>query len=146
MATASATRSVKEHAHVERKRQAKTVSDAPLGKYGLSIVLTILFLIAMALQTWMGWRHFASEAIEHGQAPAWFGDDGYIWSWGLSTFENWQSEFLQLLTFVVLTSFLIHKGSHESKDTDEEMQAQLDRMEQQLQRLTRAQEDAEARS
>ena len=33
--------------------------------------------------------------------------------------ENWQSEFLQLLTFVVLTTFLIHRGSHESRDSNE---------------------------
>jgi hypothetical protein len=36
--------------------------------------------------------------------------------------ENWQSEFLQLLTFVVLTTFLIHRNSHESRDSDDEMQ------------------------
>lgn len=51
--------------------------------------------------------------------------------------ENWQSEFLQLLTFVVLTSFLIHRGSHESRDTDDEMKAQLDRMEARLERIDR---------
>ena len=46
--------------------------------------------------------------------------------------ENWQSEFLQLLTFVVLTSFLVHKGSHESKDGDEEIRATLERIERKL--------------
>jgi hypothetical protein len=48
------------------------------------------------------------------------------------TFENWQSELLQLLTFVALTTYLVHRGSHESKDTDERMQSQLDRIEQRL--------------
>lgn len=38
-----------------------------------------------------------------------------------STLENWQSEFLQLLTFVVLTTFLIHRHSHESRDSQDEM-------------------------
>ena len=51
------------------------------------------------------------------------------------TLENWQSEFLQLLTFVVLTTYLYHKGSHESKDSDEEMQAALARIEQKLKSL-----------
>jgi hypothetical protein len=105
--------------------------------YNLSIVLGCLFLFSMIMQTWMGWRQFAAEQREHGQIAEWFGEGGYIWSWGLSTFENWQSEFLQLLTFVVLTAVLIHKGSHESKDTDEEMQAQLTRIEQKLDGLAK---------
>lgn len=41
------------------------------------------------------------------------------------TFENWQSEFLQLFAMVVFTSFLIHKGSHESGDNDDEVNKRL---------------------
>jgi hypothetical protein len=63
---------------------------------------------------------------------------GYIWRWAAATFENWQSEFLQLLTFVVLTAYLIHKGSHESKDTDDEMMAILKRIERRLHTLESA--------
>jgi hypothetical protein len=103
--------------------------------YNLSIVLAMLFLVSWALQTWLGWGEFAAEQQAHGESPGVFGPSGYIWSWGRSTFENWQSEFLQLLTFVVLTTYLVHKGSHESKDTDDKMQAQLDRIEQRLGRI-----------
>jgi hypothetical protein len=106
--------------------------------YSLSIVLAILFLVSWAIQTWTGWQHFAAEQQAHGELAQVFGEGGYIWRWGEATFENWQSEFLQLLTFVVLTSFLIHKGSHESKDSDEEMQAALRRIEQRLERLDAA--------
>jgi hypothetical protein len=42
------------------------------------------------------------------------------------TFENNQSEFLQLLSFVVLTSVLVHRGSAESKDGDERMERKID--------------------
>ena len=108
--------------------------------YGLSLVLLGLFMVSWVLQTWMGWRHFAAEAREHGSIASVFGDDGYVWSWGVSTFENWQSEFLQLLTFVVLTASLIHKGSHESKDSDEAVQQQLERIERRLERLSAARE------
>lgn len=100
--------------------------------YNLSIVLFGLFVLSLGLQTWMGWRNFASEQHQHGAIAHWFGSDGYIWAWGLATFQNWQSEFLQLLTFVVLTAYLVHRGSHESKDGDERMQAQLDRIEHKL--------------
>src|SRR5205085_531966 len=37
-----------------------------------------------------------------------------------ATFENWESEFLQMALFVVLTIFLRQKGSSESKAMDEE--------------------------
>ena len=45
------------------------------------------------------------------------------------TFENWQSEFLQVFVFVVLTTFLVHRKSHESPDTDYHTQAALRRIE-----------------
>lgn len=104
--------------------------------YNLSIVLLVFFLTCWALQTWTGWREFEAEQRSHGQEAQVFGDDGYLWTWGEATFENWQSEFLQLFSMVVLTSFLIHKGSAESRDSQDEMQQKLDRIEQQLQELT----------
>ena len=104
----------------------------PLGKYGLAWVLLALFLVSWAMQTWTGWREFRSEQQEHGQTARVFGDSGYVWNWSRATFENWQSEFLQVLAFVTLTSFLIFKGSPESRDGDDEMQAKLDRIERQL--------------
>jgi len=103
--------------------------------YSLSLVLAALFLGAWVLQTVLGWYEFKAEQAGHGQAAHWVGAEGYIWNWGRATFENWQSEFLQLLTFVVLTSFLIHTGSHESKDSDERLQAAVDRIERRLDAL-----------
>ena len=103
--------------------------------YNLSDVLAVLFLVSWVVQTWTGWVHFQAEETAHGQIPQFFGASGYVWEWAAATFENWQSEFLQLLTFVVLTVFLIHRGSHESKDTDDEVMAILKRMEQRLQAL-----------
>ena len=51
---------------------------------------------------------------------------------GQSTLENWQSEFLQLFSFVVLAALYIHKGSAESKDGDEKLEASLRRIEEHL--------------
>ena len=103
--------------------------------YSLSVVLFGLFIASWIGQTVAGWAEFSSEQQQHGQVAQVFGPDGYVWHWAKATLENWQSEFLQLLTFVVLTASLIHKGSHESKDSDERMQASLDRIEQRLRRL-----------
>lgn len=112
-----------------------------LRDYGLSIVLGALFLVSLAIQTWTGWTNFAAEQQSHGEAAEWFGPSGYVWHWGEAVFENWQSEFLQLLTFVVLTAYLIHRGSHESKDSQDRferrVEARFDALERQLDRLGR---------
>lgn len=98
----------------------------PLGKYGLAIVLAALFLASWVVQTWTGWHHFEADQLAHGETARWTGPDGYWWDWGEATFENWQSEFLQLLTFVVLARYLIFKGSPQSRDGDDDMQETLD--------------------
>ena len=51
---------------------------------------------------------------------------------GPANVENWQSEFLQVFTFIVLTAFLVHRKSHESPDTDYDTEAALRRIEAQL--------------
>lgn len=99
--------------------------------YNLSIVLTILFVASLLAQAVFQWTHVLSEAEMHGQQVT-FND--FLPQFLSSMFENWQSEFLQLLTFVILTSFLVHKGSHESKDSDEKMERQLDRIEKLLEK------------
>ena len=40
---------------------------------------------------------------------------GHFWE---AIFENWESEFLQMAAYIVLTVFLIQKGSSESKDPE----------------------------
>jgi hypothetical protein len=112
--------------------QQKLRPKRPLGNYGLSLVLAMLFIGSWIGQAITQWKHFESDQQEHGQ-PAEARD--FFWTFSASTLENWQSEFLQLLSFVVLTSFLYHRGSAESKDGDEEMQAALERIEERLARL-----------
>jgi hypothetical protein len=103
-----------------------------LRDYSLSIVLAALFFISWVLQATTGWVDFAAQQQSHGESAELFGESGYIWEFFAATFENWQSEFLQLFTMVVLTAFLIHKGSTESKDGDEEMKMMLNRIEERI--------------
>jgi hypothetical protein len=93
--------------------------------YGLSLTLAIFFIVSWLVQSVAGWVDYASEQQAHEQAAQLFGQDGYMWRWLESTFENWQSEFLQLFTFVVLTTFLIHRKSPESRDDQEKMANQI---------------------
>jgi hypothetical protein len=103
--------------------------------YGLSLALAALFMASWALQTWSGWIDFVARRREAGQVAVMFGPDGYLWPWAQATFENWQSEFLQVFVFIVLTAFLVHRHSHESPDTDYETEAALRRIEARLAEL-----------
>jgi hypothetical protein len=105
--------------------------------YGLSITLVVLFLAAWALQTWAGWVQFVAEQAAYGETAEAFGDSGYVWQWAEATFENWQSEFLQVFVFIVLTTFLVHRRSHESPDTDYQTEASLRRIEAKVETLQR---------
>ncbi len=100
--------------------------------YGLAVVLALLFIVSWLIQSLTGWVEFVADQQSHGEVAQLFGDSGYFWRWMQATFENWQSEFLQLFTMVVLTAFLIHKGSSESKDSDDEMMLQLSAIRDQL--------------
>jgi DNA-binding transcriptional regulator GbsR (MarR family) len=100
--------------------------------HALSLVLAGLFIGSWLLQSVSGWVEFVSEQQSHGEAAQLFGASGYFWSWMQSTFENWQSEFLQLFAMVVLTAFLVHKASHESRDGQEEIKMAVLRIEERV--------------
>lgn len=102
--------------------------------YSLSLVLGALFLLSWLFHGVTGWRAFVSEQKQHGSSALFWGDDGYIWHFLEKTFENWQSEFLQLLAMVVLTAILIHKGSAESRDSTDRMERKIDEIKRAVER------------
>ena len=65
-----------------------------------------------------------------------FWSEGFWVVFWQSTLENWQSEFLQLFSFVVLSALLIHRDSAESKDSDERLEAKVDDIARRLDALT----------
>jgi Na+/phosphate symporter len=81
--------------------------------FGLSLVLCILFFVSWGTQAFVEWEAFRNQQREHGE-PARV--DEYLVEFAQSTLENWQSEFLQLFSFVTLAALFIHRGSAESKD------------------------------
>jgi hypothetical protein len=86
---------------------------------GLSITLLGLFAVSIAGQAIAGWRAFEDELRQHALPEIGFMDylaSGHFIS---AVFENWESEFLQMAVYVVLTVFLLQKGSSESKKPDE---------------------------
>jgi hypothetical protein len=103
--------------------------------YSLSIVVGSLFVASFALHGLFGWWQYVADQRQLGSDPSLWGPDGYVIYFGEWTFQNWQSEFLEVLLLIVLTASLIHKGSHESKDGEDEIKARLRRIEERLERL-----------
>jgi hypothetical protein len=80
-----------------------------LRDHGLSIVTFGLFFVLVCGQSVMGLLDYNSTQQEHGRQPV-----GYVHYLGSSdfieaVFENWESEFLQMGLYVVLTAFLYQR-------------------------------------
>ncbi len=110
-------------------RDHQTKGRAIWREFGLGLILMILFFVTWAGQGITEWQVFTDQQREHGESAE-LGD--FAAEFGQSTLENWQSEFLQLFSFVTLAALYIHKGSAESKDGDEKLEASLRRIEHHL--------------
>jgi hypothetical protein len=97
--------------------------------FGLSIAFCVLFFLSWLAQGVAEWQVFTDDQRAHEQ-PVEVGD--FVEEFTQSTLENWQSEFLQLFSFVVLSALLIHRGSAESRDSDDRMEEALKRIEEKL--------------
>ena len=98
-------------------------------EFGLGLAFLILFFTTWVAHLITSWQVFTDEALAQGHTPK-IGD--FAAEFGKGTLENWQSEFLQLFSFVVMAAVFIHKGSAESKDGEEKMEASLRRIEEHL--------------
>ncbi|WP_018619641.1 DUF6766 family protein [Spirosoma luteum] len=82
---------------------------------GLTLLLVLITLLTLAGQIVVGWHEFNNELSDYGRAPLVF--SAYLISGHCieAVFENWESEFLQMGLYVILTVSLRQKGSSESK-------------------------------
>ena len=93
--------------------------------YSFGIVTGALFLLS-----WIGQFVFQlieerNEASAHGQEFAW---SEFFPAFFSSTFENWQSEFLQLVWQAAGLAMFYFWGSSQSKEGDERLEAKIDRL------------------
>jgi hypothetical protein len=90
-----------------------------LYRNGLSLVFVILTLCSLSVQVYTGWKEH-NEFLAEYDAPM-ISVTHYLTSGHFlqATFENWESEFLQMALFAILTIFLRQQGSSESKKLDE---------------------------
>jgi hypothetical protein len=84
----------------------------------LSIVLFVLFALCLVGHSYAGWLTYNDEQREHGEPEVTYTEFLKTSEFGETVFENWESEFLQMGFYVILTVFLYQRGSSESKKHD----------------------------
>ncbi|HEU4956826.1 MAG TPA: DUF6766 family protein [Sphingomicrobium sp.] len=94
-----------------------------LRKYAYAWLTLSFFLGSLILHWYFGWQAYVSEAAEHGQAPQ---QADYLNEMLRDTFENWQSEFLQLMWQVCGLAYFLYVGSPASKENDDRVEAKVD--------------------
>ena len=91
------------------------MSSKWMREHGLLLVNAGLFLVFFAGMILTGAANYSQEQQAHGEAAvsvlAFLATGDFV----EATFENWESEFLQMAMYVVLTAFLFQRGSSESK-------------------------------
>jgi len=115
------------------RRRARAGASAPEGghrrtrglrrlwrHHGLSLTLFGLFLLCALGQSVMGYWQYNAEQLAHGHSPI-----GYLAYLRTGHFvealaENWESEFLQMAAYILLTVGLRQQGAPESKKLDAE--------------------------
>lgn len=94
-------------------------------RYAYGWITAAFFLVSIAGHWLFGWYAFVDEAREHQQAPEL---TAYLFEMGRDTFENWQSEFLQLLWQVLGLAYFLYVGSPASKENDDRLEAKIDEL------------------
>ncbi len=89
-----------------------------LRENGLSIALFGLFLVFLVAQIFTGWHSYDADQLAHGAHAIGLGSYLTTGHFVEAVFENWESEFLQMASYIVLTVWLVQKGSAESKPLD----------------------------
>ena len=92
-------------------------------RYAYLWITLTFFLVSIGLHWMFGWYAYVDEAAEHGQQPEL---SGWLIEMSRDTFENWQSEFLQLLWQVVGLAYFLYIGSPSSKENDDRLEAKID--------------------
>jgi len=94
-------------------------------RYAYGWITLGFFLVSIGLHWMFGWYAYVEEAASHGETPELA---TYLVQMGRDTFENWQSEFLQLIWQVVGLAYFLYVGSPASKENDDRLEAKVDQL------------------
>jgi len=89
-----------------------------LRENSLSVFFGLLFLSALTGQAIAGHLSYNQDQIAHGEPTISLGRYLTSSSFGQAVMENWQSEYLQFMLFMLATVWLLQRGSPESKELD----------------------------
>jgi hypothetical protein len=87
---------------------------------GLSLVMFGFFALFLFAQSVTGLNVYNDDQREHGETTISYPEYLRTGHFVEATFENWESEYLQMGAYVLFTVFLFQRGSSESKDPDKE--------------------------
>ena len=90
-----------------------------LRENGLTLFFGVIFVVALVGQAVSGVALMNEEQLNAGLDPITIGEYVTTSAFAVDVTENWQSEFLQFLLYIVATVFFLQRGSPESKDLDE---------------------------
>jgi hypothetical protein len=91
----------------------------PLLTNGLSLCFGLLFFGSLIGQAFSGLAYFNEQQVASQLEEIGFWQYVTSSSFAVDVSENWQSEYLQFLLFIVVTVWLVQKGSPESKPIDQ---------------------------
>jgi hypothetical protein len=84
----------------------------------LTLFFSTIFLGTLLAQSVAGQRAHNAEQRMHGGEPVSWGDYVVSSDFGQAVMENWQSEYLQFMLFILATIWLVQRGSNESKQLE----------------------------
>ncbi|PZG18867.1 hypothetical protein C1J01_13720 [Nonomuraea aridisoli] len=87
-----------------------------LRENSLSMAFLVLFLLSVGGQAVAGLHDYNDQQLAQGLTPISFLAYVTSSSYAVDVAENWQSEYLQFFLFIMLTVWLVQKGSPESKE------------------------------
>ncbi|GLW11428.1 hypothetical protein Misp01_65560 [Microtetraspora sp. NBRC 13810] len=85
---------------------------------GLTIFFLLAFLLALAGQAVAGQAVFNDRQIVDGGSPVSLAEYVTSSDFAVDVAENWQSEYLQFLLYILATVWLVQRGSTESKPVE----------------------------
>jgi hypothetical protein len=86
-----------------------------LRNQSLSLFFLVLFLATLIGQSIAGQRAFNQDQLQHGSETVSYLRYVLSSDFGQAMMENWQSEYLQFMLFIMATVWLVQRGSNESK-------------------------------
>ena len=86
---------------------------------GLSLFFGVIFLLALGGQSVVGRANYNEQQRIKGRAEVTYTEYVTSSDFAVDVTENWQSEYLQFLLYILATVWLVQRGSPESKELDE---------------------------